>query len=73
MNSVLDDYSLKISTVRKQERAGNKTSYYKLEQRNNIAEIIGYRMKRSLTLYDDQKMFRKPDNYIYSHLTSKDT
>jgi hypothetical protein len=67
----LSELCIKVATVRKQEKKGNKTSYYKLAHLNNISEIIENKIKRGFTLHDSSNIYQSPTKHKYSHLISK--
>ena len=68
INSVLSDFSLKISFDRIRDNTGTIITCSKLQPLDGISEIIEYRMRKSLVLHDEQKIFNKPTTYIYNHL-----
>ena len=65
INSILADFSLKISLNRKQEKKGNKTHYYNLTHLNNITEIIENKIKKGFEIHG---LFKPPTSYKYNHL-----
>ena len=71
INSVLSEFCIKVATVRKQEKKGNKTSFYKLEHLHNISEIVEHKIKRGFTLRDASNIYQSPTQHRYSHLILK--
>jgi hypothetical protein len=71
IDSILEEFNLKILLDRKQEHKGNKTSYYMLEQLNNVSKILEYKMNNGCKIYDRSKIYQKTKKYIYSHLVNQ--
>jgi hypothetical protein len=70
INSVLSHFGLKVIIERIQTN-GIRRSYYKLGHINNISEIIEYMMKKGHKLYDPSKIYKKPKEYIYTIISSR--
>jgi len=72
INTILNNYFIKISSVRKRNNEGEMTNNYIIEHLNNIQEIIKYRQDRHIKIYDSSNMFKyDEETFIYKHLITK--
>ena len=66
VNSLMDSYNVSIGYCRKMIN-GEKTNFYGIKLRNNINELLEYRIAKGLILKDPDniRIPMEPDKYIY--------